>query len=265
MTENNIISLNASTCGSIHLPPAFNIPWAIASALCLWFLFIHAPVVLLSQDHIKPLLYVHLIGAYSIYLVCLHNTLFTPSTLGGAARPFHIWAGRIGLLLGVMGFYTGFVLTWFILEPAQNLGFSIGITYGGIAQMQVQFLGYRAIRRFQKVKAKIEAGEFENQRELLSLEDEQDQHLAIHITSMINLFVLACGIPALIRLGEAIGNIVLLPSIIILYSVSYFMARPIMEKMRTKRASERGVGDSEDAELTRYNFSSHYQNITTLS
>jgi len=201
---------------------------------------------LLSQEHIKPLLYVHLIGAYSIYLVCLHNTLFTPSTLGGAARPFHIWAGRIGILLGIMGFYTGIVLTWFILEPAQNLGFSIGITYGGIAQMHLQFLGYRAIRRFQKVKAKIEAGEFENQRELLSLEDEQDEYLVIHITSMINLFVFACGIPALMRLGEVIGYIFLLPLITIMPCVSYFMVRPIIERMRTKRASERGAGDIEE-------------------
>jgi len=190
---------------------------------------------LLSQEHIKPLLYVHLIGAYSIYLVCLHNTLFTPSTLGGAARPFHIWAGRIGILLGIMGFYTGIVLTWFILEPAQNLGSSIGITCGGVAQTISQFLGYFA-----------KAGEFKSQRELLSLEDEQDKYLTIHIISMINLFVFACGIPALMRLGEVIGYIFLLPLITIMPCVSYFMVRPIIERMRTKRASERGAGDIEE-------------------
>ena len=101
-----------------------------------------------------------------------------------------------------MGFYTGIVLTWFILEPAQNLGSSIGITCGGVAQTISQFLGYFA-----------KAGEFKSQRELLSLEDEQDKYLTIHIISMINLFVFACGIPALMRLGEVIGYIFLLPLI----------------------------------------------------
>lgn len=41
---------------------------------------------------------------HSVYLVCVHNTLLTPSTFKGAARPFHIWIGRVGLLLGVLGF-----------------------------------------------------------------------------------------------------------------------------------------------------------------
>ena len=64
----------------------------------------------------NPLVYPHLIGAYSIYLVCVHNTLLTPSTFKGAARLFHIWIGRIGLVLGVIGFITGAILVWFIYD-----------------------------------------------------------------------------------------------------------------------------------------------------
>ncbi len=116
------------------------------------------------------------------------------------------------------------------------------------------------------MRAKIEAEEYQNQQELFALEDEQDEHLSIHIINMINLFVLACGIPGLIRLIGAIGGIFLLPSIIGIYYLSFFMTQPIMEKMKAKRASERGLFDEgEDAELTRYTIASHYQTVTKLS
>ena len=246
------------------LPPTFNIPWVIATALCVWFLFIHAPITISSDKYFKPrLLWVHLFCVYTIYLVCAQNTLFTPSTLNGAARPFHIWAGRIGLILGVVGFYTGFVLTWFIMDPQEDLGFSIGITYGGVAQMQAQYMGYRAIKRYQKVKAKIEAEEYQNQQELLTLEDEQDEHLSNHITWMINLFVLACGIPAMVRLA-GIDPMYLIPSIISLYFVSYFMAQPIKERVKAKRVFQRGslISESKNTDLNNHTkASSYYQTI----
>lgn len=245
------------------LPPTFNFPWVIATALCFWFLFIHAPMTISSDKFFKPrLLWVHLFCVYTIYLVCV-QTVFNPFTLNGAARPFHIWAGRIGLILGVVGFYTGLILTWFLMDPRKDLGFSVGITYGGIAQMQAQYMGYHAIKRYQQVKAKIEAEEYQNQQELLTLEDEQDEHLRTHITSMINLFVLACGIPGLVRL-VGINPVYLLPSIIGLYCVSYFMSQPIKKRMRAKRASQRGslTVRSENTELNSNTKAlSHYQTV----
>ena len=124
-----------------NVPPSMTISWVISTGFCFWFLWIHAPVVLSAKDYIEPLLYFHLVGAYSIYMACAHNTLLTPSSLGGAARPFHVWIGRIGLLLGVMGFLTGAILTWFIMDYTQSWGFSIGITYGGLEQMRAQITG----------------------------------------------------------------------------------------------------------------------------
>ena len=44
-------------------------------------------------------------------------------------------------------------------------------------------------------------------KELIKLEDEQDEQLQMHIASMINLFVLACGIPGLIRLVKKLSLI----------------------------------------------------------
>mmetsp|Transcript_21123 Transcript_21123/g.38218 ORF Transcript_21123/g.38218 Transcript_21123/m.38218 type:complete len:237 (+) Transcript_21123:40-750(+) len=228
----------------VSVSPAFNTSWVVATCLCVWFLCIHAPVALAAKHYIQPLLYLHLVGAYSIYIACVHNTIMTPSALDGAARPFHIWIGRSGLVLGVIGFITGFVLVWFIYDFTQNLGWSIGITSGGIAQMQLEFMGYRAIRRFQKIKAQIGACKYTNEEELIALQDEQDAQLKIHVQSMINLFVLACGIPALMRICEAISYTYLPILLIIVYCLSYLMARTFLEKIKAKRFSERNIDES---------------------
>jgi len=194
--------------------------------------------VLAAKDYVEPLLYVHLAGACSIYLVCVHNTLFTPSALGGAARPYHIWFGRIGLLLGVLGAITGYILTWVVQDGTKNLGFSIGISFGGIGQMIAQFFGYRDILRYRTFKAKIENGEYNTQEELHSLQDSQDKYLTSHITSMMQLFGLACGIPALMRVAEVFDSDILLPILILLaFFLTYFMARPLTEKIKTNLAT----------------------------
>jgi len=246
MQETPIMTKEIESSSRCNVPPNLNISWVISTGLCFWFLWIHAPVVLSAKDYIEPLLYIHLVGAYSIYMACAHNTLLTPSSLGGAARPFHVWIGRGGLLLGVIGFLTGAVLTWFIYDYTQSWGFSIGITYGGLEQMRAQFSGYRAIRRFQKVKAQIDACEYVDNEELCALQDEQDEHLGNHVEYMINLFLLACGIPAMIRIVEPIGFIYLPIFIIIAFCLRSLMIRSFLQKIKAKRDSERnGVGVGE--------------------
>ena len=121
---------------------SFTVSWIAATTLCIWFnLWIHAPIVLVlvlaAKDYIHSLLYIHLISVYSIYLVCGHNTIFNPSSLNGAVNPLHIWFGRAGIILGVIGFVTLFMLVWYVLDYTQNWGLSIGITYGGVALMQL--------------------------------------------------------------------------------------------------------------------------------
>lgn len=254
-TQEPMLSHVTSGKKGCTVPPTFNASWVVATVLCVWFLFIHAPFVLIAKAQIEPLLCVHLFGAYSVYLTCVHNTLLTPSTFDGAARQFHIWIGRAGLSLGVVGFITGFILTWVILDASSNLGFSIGITYGGLAQMQVQYTGYRAITRFQKIKAQIEASEYNTQQELDTLQEQQDNHLSDHILCMINLFVLACGIPALIRVVDAIGYGWLPILLVSLYFLSYYMAKPFVEKMKKKREEERNRSlVDEGTELNKYSF-----------
>ena len=226
---------------------SFIITWAISTSLCIWFLFRHAPAHLLQKETIHPLVYPHLIGAYSIYLVCVHNTLLTPSTFKGAARLFHIWIGRIGLVLGVIGFVTGAILVWFIYDYTENWGFSVGITFGGIQQMIAQYRGYKAIRSFQNIKVQIESGEYNSEEKLIALQDEKDKQLSIHIENMVALFIMACGIPALIRISEAYEiNILILIGIANVLNVA--MAKPLLNGIKARRLNERNVkkGDKQN-------------------
>lgn len=225
--------------------PVFIASWAVATSICFWFLWIHAPAFLAAKDYIRPLLYVHLIGAYSVYLVCVHNTILTPSKFDGAARPFHVWFGRLGLVLGVVGFLTGFVLVWIVSDYAENLGFSIGVTFGGFAQMYAEVAGYIAIKRFQTIKARIaeaEGGLYENddddEVELSALRNDRDEQLTIHVRSMVNLFALACGIPAMMRICDSIGYNYLPILLGIAFGLSYFMARPLVKKITSRRSLE---------------------------
>lgn len=217
----------------------FIITWVISTTLCIWFLFHHAPAHLSHKATIHPLVYPHLIGAYSIYLVCVHNTLLTPSTFKGAARLFHIWIGRIGLVLGIMGFITGAILVWFIYDYTENWGFSIGITFGGCQQMVAQYRGYKAIRSYQNIKVQISSGEY-NKEELIALQDEQDKHLSLHIENMVALFVMACGIPALIRISEAYDiHILILIGIANILNIA--MSKPLLNGIKTRRVTEQNV------------------------
>ena len=220
--------------------PTFVVTWVIATTLCLWFLFYHAPAHLSQKTSIHPLLYLHLIGAYSVYLVCVHNTLLTPSTFKGAARPFHILIGRVGLVLGVMGFVTGVVVVWIIYDYTENWGFSIGITFGGTQQMIAQYKGYKAIRAFQDIKRQISSGEYKNnEKELNLLRKEQDKQLSTHVECMIRLFVLACGIPALIRISDAY-EIHLLILFGIANILSFAMTNSFLDGIKASRALVEG-------------------------
>mmetsp|Transcript_39884 Transcript_39884/g.60262 ORF Transcript_39884/g.60262 Transcript_39884/m.60262 type:complete len:123 (-) Transcript_39884:421-789(-) len=110
-------------------------------------------------------------------------------------------------------------------------------------QMILQYNGYRAIKHFQNIKAQIEASDYNNQEELFALQEEQDQHLSHHILCMINLFVFACGVPALIRVMAPIkGGLGWLPIFIgVFYVIAHYMSKPLVQKIKTKRDRERGV------------------------
>ena len=219
--------------------------WAAATSLCIYFLFIYAPKHLVSRKtDIPPLLLIHLIGAYSIYLACVHNILITPRCFNGRARPFHVWIGRFGLILGVMGFVSGVIVTWVVNDYTQNMGFSIGITIGGILQMYLQVSGYVSIRHFKKIREQILTSEYKNKEELYALEDKQDTHLIRHISSMINLFVFACGVPAIMRLELPLGYLLLGCAL-----ASFLMIRPFIVKLKRKRETERHVEESASSPL----------------
>ena len=192
------------------IPKNLTLYWALASSIAIWFLFIHAPEFIIRRKAYADFpLATHLIGAYSIYLACMFNTLLTPSTLNGKARLWHVWIGRAGMVSGLTSFGFGLYCAWWPYRPIRPpLGFSIGITIGGIAQIATQRAGYRAIKRFQVLKAKLkeaEEGKAGNE-EMEELKTQQNLALRKHVYNMVTLFVSACGIPAGLRMAEMLPN-----------------------------------------------------------
>jgi hypothetical protein len=178
-----------------HLPPGSTnlyACWTAATAICVWFLFVHAPPTLRHRypiGGIPPLLWFHLIGAGGVYLGCVHNAICTPSIVGPV---WHGTVGRIALILGIVGFCTGLILA--ARKIANDPVFAIGITIGGVAQMVCQYYGYVSIKRYQTLRDETERSSSQSAEMQTALEG--------HVANMISLFVQACGIPALIRLAE---------------------------------------------------------------
>lgn len=161
------------------------------------------------------------------------------------------------MVFGVFGFLAGLYICWWpwreVLPP---VGFSIGISIGGIAQMILQTLGYKDIKRFQRIQSEIERltspssssppaqdvpnnqsnllpnDGSENTEELIEqLKEEKVKALNGHISNMISLFVVACGVPAAMRIADFLaidGTVALIVCIVAMI----FVAECYSKKMR---------------------------------
>jgi hypothetical protein len=178
--------------------------WVGAAALCIWFLFVHSPPFIIKRKVYQDFpLATHMGGAYTIYLACLVNSLFTPSTLPNG-RKVHTTIGKIGMISGLVSFALGFYCAW--LRPVTPpLSFSIGITVGGVAQVISQIVGWKAIRNYQRYSTEsqelLEAGDHaQNANRLAELERKKRASLTMHVYNMVALYTVACGAPALLRI-----------------------------------------------------------------
>jgi hypothetical protein len=215
-----------------------NLYWFVATSFLLWFLFLHAPrylyqrmIVASSWTHVMDVpFFLHLVGAYSLAVSCMINSLLTPRYVGSYC---HIWIGRIGMIGGVIGYIFGLYCCWlpFRSVPLPPLSFSIPISIGGFLQVNGQYQGYQSIRRFQSITKQIEGnnamavventtndnyvssyqGSSNDDLSLLSsssLIQQQQNELTNHITHMIGVFVFGCGIPGMIRfIGMVLPNL----------------------------------------------------------
>jgi hypothetical protein len=200
--------VNAATMG---FAKNLNLFWGITTALAVWFLFWHSPIFW-KQRHILTIprdvvLAIHIVTAGTIYMACAHNCLVTPS-LHPMARACHTWVGRLGLISGIVSFSLGAYIAWSRLtsDPSvvggTTLSFAIPITIGGILQLICEVKGFRAIREFKQIR--IQLAENSSLGEITSLQERQRAALVKHIGYMLSLFVMACSIPAGIRLAERI-------------------------------------------------------------
>ena len=203
------------------LPKNLSIYWSISTVLAFWFLFIHAPPLLIKRDAIRDAPFMlHLFGAYSVYLGCVFNALLTPSTIGGKARPWHIGVGRFAMIGGLFGIVFGYWKSW-IPFGATPMSFAIPISIGGIAQLIAQIVGYKSIKEFQRLKSQIEemeASGIDSSVELDDLKVEKEKALKGHIFAMIVLFAAACGVPGAVRVAELFGKMQLI--LLIVFNVS---------------------------------------------
>jgi hypothetical protein len=233
--------------------------WVAGTGLALWLFLIHGPTTQhdrpVRQD---PLLLIHILGAASIYFACIHNSLLTPS-LGSFVRFCHVNLGRAGFVMGVASFITGFILSVTRIRVT-NPRFPIRIATGAF-QMYAQYQGYQAIQRYRDLKRQEELllsrGSDETPRsdeasvtcylrltestEFTSiartvLADQKEEAIRQHISAMIPLFVLACGIPAIIRVSESISDrvVVLLAFVGFMQLVSMFYTKAFLATRNLK-------------------------------
>jgi hypothetical protein len=214
------------------LPKNLNLPWVVTTSLAIWFLFVHTPPFWIQRKIIPsdPLLAAHIVAAGTIYMACAHNCLFTPSSTlirwgeHKFAKVAHELVGRTGLIAGIGSFFLGAFLAWSRVKVL-TLGFAVPITIGGIFQLNGQWQGFVAIRKYKMLKQQIEmlsGGGRGESTHLFSASDSPDRNrrelvlegllvekriaLRQHIGNMISVFVMACGIPAGIRLAEQISG-----------------------------------------------------------
>lgn len=233
-----------------ELPKSLNVFWTVSAALSLWLLIIHAPPVLVRRDAIRnPAFVWHMIGIYSVSLGCIINALVTPSVWGGRGKAWHIWSGRWAMIGGVVGASSGAWLAWHELQYLP-LGFVIWISAIGVVQLYAQVKGYNAIREFRTIKEQLALAEVAGESEVVlnKLRDEQRRLLNIHIHYMILLFVVACGFPAGLRLGEVIGQARAGLSVIVIYLGQFFWFFPYSRRMKVPPPSQQlsGEGSSTD-------------------
>src|SRR3569623_1096147 len=172
--------------------------WIVASSLAVWFLFVHSPPILLQPRTLeRPLFVVHLVGAYLVYIACILNTGRKP----WSSLTSHVLIGQIGMIAGVIGFVGG--LLYVILHFHEiDIGFSIPITIGGLLQMNLQYQGYKAIQKYRQVKVQLITA---TKEDALVLQEQRNDYLRTHISCMIALFCMGCGVPAAMRLTHRLG------------------------------------------------------------
>lgn len=203
--------------------------WLAATALAFWFLAIHVPQYFITNHEERGdlLLHLHIVCAGGIYVACVHNAWCTPhsqryagrfprDTAAGAtshhhhlSRISHVWIGRIGMLLGVLGLVTGYYMVWIrprldsSARPVDST-FGIAISIGGGFQLWAQIMGWRAIRNYQKIKEQQQTvvEEHATPHQLARLDEQAKDALRKHVGYMIGLFCCACGIPAALRIAN---------------------------------------------------------------
>ena len=187
------------------LPSTFTLSWLGVSSVHSWFMFVEAPPdVLARQAYKSPLFAIHLVAAYTMNLACMYNTLYTPKNLTGTTySKIHRWIGRVSNPAGLVTAVTGVGLAvwpWGPFNPPR--AFAVAVTVTGALQVAVQYMGTRAIQKYQTLRQQL--SKLSSPEERQAVKDAMTVALNQHISYMLQLFVLCCGGPAMQNVYEAL-------------------------------------------------------------
>ncbi|KAI8895919.1 hypothetical protein BC833DRAFT_599592 [Globomyces pollinis-pini] len=165
----------------------FNIYFLLMTILCLWFTIGRGiPFMINAENYGSPkidwVVGFHLVNAFVTVWIMIWNLFHTPSH-GPNYRMIHKILGRCSMVTGIISTLFGVIVVWFTQElgnpvDKERIGFSIGITIGGVLQVGAQIRGFIAIRN----------GDVKS-----------------HQSFMTGAFFGGCCIPAIIRLPQMFG------------------------------------------------------------
>ena len=227
----------------MNLPKNLSIYWTLSTTLAFWFLFVHAPPILIQRKvWTDPAFAIHIVGVYTVYLGCVVNALWTPSTQTGQ---YHVRIGRVALVAGIAGVISGAYKAW-IPFGAYPIGGAVALSIGGSFQLLAEWFGYFGIKEYQRCKARIEelegndiVGDDDRLALLEELHGKKAKALQTHISSMVALFVAACGIPAAVRVAAVFGKNELVALIVCIVALN-LMVNPYTRSYSSSKAAPSG-------------------------
>ena len=128
---------------------------------------------------------VHLLCACTTTLICVWNTLLTPSE-GRRFAKIHKILGRVALVLSLVGTVLGYVAAW--TDEGIPRGTAIGLSVVGVFQFKHTIRGYRYIKLAQQ-----------------AVGDEKKRLIDEHRKSMTRLYYGCCLGPAWFRIPSWLG------------------------------------------------------------
>ena len=178
--------------GTVSLPKprprGLTAPWLFGFIVVVAWFGYFAPRALAAHGGVPAMslaFRVHLLCACTTTLICVWNTLLTPSE-GRRFAKIHKILGRVALVLSLVGTVLGYVAAW--TDEGIPRGTAIGLSVVGVFQFKHTIRGYRYIKLAQS-----------------AVGDEKKRYVDEHRKAMTRLYYGCCLGPAWFRIPSWLG------------------------------------------------------------